>query len=349
VTHLPVITNSELKSYRRCPREHRYAYGLGYRPIRSGEASYLGTVIHEGLAMWWASGRGARGLDAALGVADALADPYQRILAKTLLAGYHTRWSSEPTETLAVEAEFRSPLVNPATGFESLTYQLGGKIDALCRYQGQTLLVEHKTTSEDITPGSDYWRRLRLDSQISMYYHGSRALGFEPEGCLYDVIRKPALRPYEPSSRRPLPETPEAYGERLLEAIAKEPERYYQRAVVVRLEADEREAAADTWHLARMMREGELARRSPRNPDSCVRWGATCPYFGVCTGVASLEDETKFRKTTRKHEELTDGQSSVLSPRLFRGDHSARNAGQRRYPLVRHDCLPGLRFGRRSS
>lgn len=50
------------------------------------------------------------------------------------------------------------------------------------------VVVEHKTTSADITPGSPYWRRLTLDAQVSLYLGGAGSL-------LYDVIRKPTLRP----------------------------------------------------------------------------------------------------------------------------------------------------------
>lgn len=50
------------------------------------------------------------------------------------------------------------------------------------------LVVEHKTTSADITPGSPYWRRLALDAQVSLYLGGAGSL-------LYDVIKKPSLRP----------------------------------------------------------------------------------------------------------------------------------------------------------
>lgn len=56
-------------------------------------------------------------------------------------------------------------------------------------------VVEHKSTSLDIGEGSPYWKRLILDGQISNYNTGTRALGHEPVGVLYDVIRKPTLRP----------------------------------------------------------------------------------------------------------------------------------------------------------
>lgn len=55
--------------------------------------------------------------------------------------------------------------------------------------------VEHKTSTEEIGPGSAYWQRLILDGQISTYNTGMRALGYEPVDFLYDVAKRPALRP----------------------------------------------------------------------------------------------------------------------------------------------------------
>lgn len=60
------------------------------------------------------------------------------------------------------------------------------------------LVVEHKTTTADITLGSRYWQRTILDTQISQYMRGAESLPYNiPEGVLYDVIRKPSLAPYE--------------------------------------------------------------------------------------------------------------------------------------------------------
>jgi|GEM_PF-1241617 len=60
---------------------------------------------------------------------------------------------------------------------------------------GACLVIEHKTASTDVEDGSPYWKRLRLDSQVSNYYDGARALGMPPDGVLYDVIRKPRIKP----------------------------------------------------------------------------------------------------------------------------------------------------------
>jgi hypothetical protein len=99
-------------------------------------------------------------------------------------------------------------------------------------------------------------------------------------------------------------ETPEQFGARIRTAIAAEPERYYQRGTVVRLAAEEKDAAWDLYQTVRMIRESEKLDLWPRNPEACLRFG-TCPYFDVCTGVQDIEDELFFRKVETKHEELT--------------------------------------------
>lgn len=292
-THLPVITQSELRTYRRCAREWRLAYGLGIRPAGADAAPLrFGSAVHAGLEMWW------RGQDGWLDALNHLADPWEHAMAAALLAGYDAYWKAPAGEVLGVEVEFRAPLTNPQTGADSRTFQLGGKVDALTRLDGRVLLVEHKTTSEDIAPGSDYWRRLRIDTQVSLYYAGVRSLGHDPAGCLYDVIRKPGLRPRKG-------DTPEAYYERLCDELASNPGRYYQQQEVVRLESEEREALIDAWQTARGIREGDLAHRWPRNADACVRWGRTCSYFGVCTGMADPNDSSRFRRLSNPHPELT--------------------------------------------
>ena len=331
---LRVLTNSELAVRRRCPREHYHAYELGYRPIEDVESLRFGSLMHLGLEAWWLG----KGLEAAIGAAVVRAiDAYEAAKARVLLRGYDARWSDERHNVVAVEQEFRAPLVNPRTGAASRTFVLGGKMDVLLR----TAFVEHKVTSEEIGPGSTYWRRLTLDPQISTYYAGAKALGHEVDHCLYDVIRKPALRP----SQVPLtdddgvkivldldgnrvrtkdgkkwrqtgdvelgyvlqtrPETPEEYEARLTEEVAANPDRYFQRGQVVRLESEEREAQLDAWQLSRAIRDGQIASAWPRNPDACLRYGRTCPYLDVCTGVASLDDERRFTRVEHVHQELS--------------------------------------------
>ncbi len=319
---LALLTQSRLGAARACQRLHHLRYQLGYRALVELGGRRFGTLFHAGLEAWWRAPQGER-LSAALDAVQYESDPFQRMLAEVLLAGYNQRWGDEPYDVLAVECEFVVELRNPATGAASRTWQLAGKIDVIVRHRltGRVFIIEHKTSSEDITPGSVYWRRLRMDTQVSVYFEGARSLGHDVDSCLYDVIGKPGLRPllatpmesrkYKKetgelyANQRAEDETPEAYGVRLVEAIAADPERFFARGEVVRLDEEMNGALVDIWQLGQQIRESELAERAPRNPDACMRYGKTCDFFEVCTGAASLDDPNLFTKETNIHPELS--------------------------------------------
>jgi len=323
-TRLPVLTNSQMRCFRRCQREAELSYELGYRAASDAESLDFGTLVHAGLEHWWqAVQSGADRLSAALEAMAYEADPFVLARATEMMRGYEARWCDGPYEVIAVEKEFRAPLVNPDTNAPSRTWQLGGKLDVIVRDQrdGRVYKVEHKTSSTDIGLGSTYWKRLTLDPQISTYYAGARELGYDVAGCVYDVLGKPKLKPLKATpaadrkytkagalyaTQREADETPEEYTLRVRAAILESPDRYYQRGVVVRLESEERDAAFDRWQVSRMYRESQLSGQWPRNPDSCERYGRMCDFFDVCTGTAALDDTTRFRHTDNVHEELTD-------------------------------------------
>lgn len=325
-TALPLLTTSRLKTARRCAREHDLRYNQGITSAEDAAALRIGTGVHLVLEAWWQAERDVR-LQSAL---DALAsyewaDEYERVRAEALIVGYHTRWddASDAYDVLGVEAQFRAPLKNPETGGTSRTWELAGKIDVIVRERatGRVLVVEHKTTSEDCSPGSDYLKRLVLDGQVSMYFVGAETVvGAPVDGCLYDVIRKPGLRPYKATpedqrkytkagalyaNQRAEDETPDEFRARLFEAIAEDPVKYYARAEVVRLDGEVGEALFDVWQTARAMRDNELRGFHPRNPDACVRYGRTCEFWPVCAGQASIDDEHLYRRLDDVHPELS--------------------------------------------
>jgi hypothetical protein len=324
--HLALLTNSELQTFRRCWLEHYFAFVQAMRPLGGDpEALVFGSLFHVGLGAWWlAYQHPGEQLDAALEAMRPLAeDEFDYARAGTLMRGYDARWcEAEDVEVLSVEQQFVTPLINPLTGAASRTYQLAGKLDALVlnRADGLVYIVEHKTSGQDIGPGSQYWERLRIDSQISTYFAGARALGYEPAGCLYDVIGKPKHAPLKATpedkrtytkqgrlyaAQRAEDETAPEYALRLAEVLCADPGRYYRRGFVVRLAEEEREAAFDAWQTARLMREARATGIYPRNVSSCERYGRMCSYFGVCTKQASLEDASLFEHVDNVHPELS--------------------------------------------
>lgn len=346
-----LLTTSRARTARGCKRKHHIIYELGYRPTVEAEELFFGSLVHVGLEAWWRAVQATLPSDAWLEQAlAALAandgkqvDPFTAAKAEVMVRAYHVRWEADAAffEVLGVEEQFECELVNPETGAASRTWRQGGKLDvrARDRRDGLVKFLEHKTSSEDISPGSAYWRRLRMDGQVSIYFDGCEALGTPAAACIYDVLGKPQQRP----SQVPVtdetgvkvvlnaqgervrtakgkwretadkeqgfvvqtrPETVDEYKARVTDAICADWDRYFARGEVVRLDTELKHARADLWELAKELREGELAGRAQRNPDACESYGRLCPYFDVCTGAASLDDPSRFRRTERVHPEL---------------------------------------------
>ena len=116
-------------------------------------------------------------------------------IARGLMTGYHHRWNEEDWTVESIEQEFHIPIFNPRSKRRSQLYTHAGKFDGVISRNGDPYLLEHKTCREEISPGSPYWTRLSIDTQISGYLLASWHLGQKLTGVLYDVIRKPEIRP----------------------------------------------------------------------------------------------------------------------------------------------------------
>ena len=294
---MQLLTNSRLRVYRECERKHDLAYNRSIRPRQTSETLRFGTLMHLGIEAWW-NHTGEERLEAALAAVNQESDPFERAKAAAMLAGYHERWKDETgIESVAAEIPFETALLNPRTLAASRNWRLAGKLDGLVQRRGRTAIREFKTTSDAIDSDvDDYWMKLSMDSQISIYVLGAEALGYEVFETLYDVARKPALRPllatpvearkYTKDGRlyatqREVDETPEEYGLRVAAVLAENPEKYFQRRWIPRDEAQMREFMWESWQSAKAIREGQLMERSSRNPEACMRLGR-CPYWSVC-------------------------------------------------------------------
>jgi hypothetical protein len=321
---LPLLTHSRSRCARSCLREELLRYVQGYRPVVVAEPLRFGSLCHMGLEVRWKNLGSPDRLALMLQAVAGEADPFMRARSEAMLLGYDVRWKDDADlyEVIAVEQEFRTPLVNPDTGARSQTFDLGGKIDGIIRERasGDKLNIEHKTTSENIDVGSTYWSRLRMDSQIGVYTEGARSLGHEVRGTLWDVLVTPYLRPLKatpPESRkftkdgrlyanqREFDETPEEYRARVVARIAEDPAEFYARSEIGRLEKELTDGARDRWQLAQQLRDGHRLGRAPRNPDACLRYSRPCDFFDVCSSAADIDDPTKFTHSENVHPELT--------------------------------------------
>ena len=205
-----LLTNSRMSTYKTCPRKHYYRYEIGVRRDTDAKPLRMGSAVHLGLDL---KCKGEEETAALLAATDSY-DQFplwandeetqhewlvERETVRRLLAGYWWRWGDDAdivSEVIASEISFDLPIRNPETGGTSTVFRVGGKIDKIVRLRdGRIAVMEHKTCGEDLGPDSDYWKRLRIDQQISLYMCAAREMGHDVQTVLYDVIRKPSIAP----------------------------------------------------------------------------------------------------------------------------------------------------------
>lgn len=325
-----LLTHSRKDCFKTCRRKHEFCYEIGLRRIDDAKALRIGKAVHAGIE----SLGNDDNLEAACNavrkcyaIMPETFDPmwwdYERETVLRLVCAYQWRWQDAKLQTIAVEFAFEIPLVNPATGAESTIWNQAGKIDGIVKLEDSRMAVkETKTTSDDISPDSDYWRMLRVDTQISDYIHSARVKGFDVSTVLYDVIRKPTIKPtpvpltdemglkmvfdqhgeriknangswkqtgdsakgYEIQTR---PMTVQEWGNKLSADITERPDYYFSRVEIPRLDQDIEECRQENWEIQQTIREAQRTGRHYRtvNRNTCPY----CPYFDVCSSNLSID------------------------------------------------------------
>lgn len=314
---MKLLTSSSARTFHHCTRKYHYSYVQGYRARSHSVAVQFGDVMHKLLEQYWLNRAGL--LKTEITTPDNTLSEYERIRLNTLFLAYQTIWDRRDCEVIAVEHVFNLPLINWITQQPDTEWGIGGKIDLLIRDSQGIAIVEHKTTSQDASAGSDYRKRLTLDVQVGQYIHASELIGYPTNRVIYDVIRKPDLDPllatpiekrkYKKdgtlyANQRANDETLEEFTERLALKVAENLNRYFEQVELVRLEEERREYSMDVWKLTRQIDLVESMSLHTTNADACFRYGP-CEYFSVCEGRAQLDDASLFRHTDTMHEELT--------------------------------------------
>lgn len=310
-----LLTHSRMVSFKTCPRKHHYEYIAGIRRDIDGAPLRMGSALHEGIDIL----KSGRSLDEACQVVyqnyanvPAWATTDEAIeewtveceIVLRLVTAWQWRWQTDIIEVIATEQAFELPLINPATGAKSRTWNIAGKIDGIVRLaDGRIAVMETKTTSDDLSPDSDFWRRLRMDQQISHYMLAARTLGYAVETVYYDVLRKPGIRPKligkgDDKHR----ETASEYGDRLSIDISERPDFYLARREIPRLDSDLEEFRSELWDIGKAISEG----RSYRNTAACVS-PYRCAYLNICSDNLDVSSHTPsgfVRLTSSLHPEL---------------------------------------------
>ena len=336
---MEIITNSRMQSAS-CPRREHLSYGIGIRkekdalPLRIGDAFHLGLDMYKQyqidneqkvpptewcneiiLAVY-------AEFDKTMPTEDDYAYQHSidRITVGTMLSAYFWRWSEidAHNEVIATESVFQMPILNPDTNHPMQKIVASGKQDGIIKLaDGRLALLEHKTSGEDLSPEKDFWKALRIDGQISLYWLAANHNGYNIDTVLYDVIKKPTIKPLlipkldkekkkqvvdintgerilnkdgsvkqsvnnkETQAMITRPETPEEFGQRYLEQIYEDPDRFLIRKEIPRLRCDLDEYKYDMYQTAQQLRFNNNKKCWPRK-DSLCRGRYVCQYLDLC-------------------------------------------------------------------
>lgn len=274
-----------------------------------------------------------RWLAAAAAIDAANPSSLDRAKARGLMRGYDVIYDGvfDNWRVDGVEVALHADLVNIETGRQSRTFEIAGKLDVrLTDPYGNLVIMDHKTASAEISdPGGAYWQHLSVESQASHYMLLEWMNGRKIKYAIWDVIRKPDIRPRElrkaeiatfAESRSycgfPVPigaadaalaagrENEVLYELRLAhDCIVERPDRYFAQKKVHRLNHEIAEYASELWEQAEEIRIAQAAGRHPRSSKSCMRWNYPCRYLGICSGY-DVETSDKWRRKTWMHPEL---------------------------------------------
>jgi hypothetical protein len=264
----------------------------------------------------------------------AIDDSQQLVLAKcrALMHGYDQRWRSAGYVPERVEETLLADLYNPDTGGKSRSFQVAGKLDVVAQYLGRRILIDHKTTSQDITdPNAPYWRQLVIEGQVSHYMLLQWMHAEKCDDALWDVIRKPSISPKKITKAeiRAVVSLGEYYDQRVSEAdkqtfiaggeretvamyearlihdcTKERPEWYFSRRSVPRTDSEILEYARELWqHSQDMLYTRQQEGLPPRNSGACMMYGAPCKFLGICSGHDST-DSDRWQAKVQIHPEL---------------------------------------------
>lgn len=306
------ISVSSASAFATCPRRFYYSHELRWVPEVEAPALAFGSAWHALLE------RAAQ-----LQSRNALA------LISDLLADGHDIKDADLAMLMAMASAFLGQLgvdrflASIAATEERFSFALPGTnwrmvgfIDAVTT---DGAVVEYKTTSRDVSAGSDYWTRLRFNLQVLAY---SRLGEHGTLRAVYVVARKPALRPkmvplldadglkvvtVDATGERALTkagkpkqtagegetlqaraETTEEFAGRLLDTLQASPSDYF---ATCEMELDPADVDEALQTLATVVREVELLRgiaAGMERPDRAWRRNCSefncqnCPFAGPC-------------------------------------------------------------------
>ena len=252
-------------------------------------------------------------------------DEYETEYFRGMAAAYRQEYRGWFREAMLMDVErhIEKPLLDS-------NWSLQGYIDKLIKTPQLGLcLVDHKTTTEDLHPGSRYWARLENDPQSTMYLLLATLDGLDVDTILWDVAKKPSIKPkkltkkqleevkekgtyfdheLEYPDRVTELESPECYGIRVF--LWCRDNNAFQRHWLIRTPEAVESVLVSSHQVARLIDAAKIMEAWPQNFGACVDYGRPCDYAPICHEGCPLDsryyEDKPVRECTLSHSSIQD-------------------------------------------
>jgi hypothetical protein len=218
-----------------------------------------------------------------------------------MLEGYTAKWGKDLPAMLC-EVPFTVPIINPATGRKSKSFEQYGFYDGVALPAASPTLYEHKTHSGS-SPGN--MEKLFSDSQITGYVSSLRDQGLPVRSVIYDTIGKCGLRMGKKEEQ-------DAFFDRRDQWYLDHPEKFAREEAFIG-DGQILDWRKDLW----LVTQGILAARRTghwcRNTDRCFDFYRACEFVPLCqSGGSEIVKESQYCERKRR-ETKTQAAPAVLA------------------------------------
>lgn len=241
---------SKMKLFKACRRAYYFRYVEDLVPVETSEALQTGTNYHELLENLYKTGE--------------IEEGYTKEHAMAVAYG---KYIYPKFNVMSVE-DWKSKDVG--------RHQMIGRLDGIA---DDGCLVEHKSTSAEITEEYEY--DLQWDEQVLayMYMTGSRKIH-------YTVCRKPTIRQKKNESE-------EEFFYRMCAWYDEDTDSKIRLLEVTRTDEEVEAFAKEFEHVCDIMESDKCLYR---NTAYCNKWGRRCEYASICLNYDPDQEYVQFKR-----------------------------------------------------
>lgn len=250
-----------MSTYLACPKKYYLRIVRGIVGKAPPVAAEFGRVIHKALDSWYTDYDNEKALKVFTDNWKDVEGDEKRTVAvgKKLLSLYFEKYENPPFKVLASELPFTVAL----TGAE---VELIGRIDKIIEWNGEILIMDHKTTSR---LGYEFFYKIKPNMQFDGYIYAARNMGYPKcDGIMLDalLVAKGLCVPAQLAKLTPL-----------------------ARDISNRTESDMKQYLSDVNEILAEIDQCYESGKWRRNTESCCDF-VECPYRKICKEDADLHE-----------------------------------------------------------